>query len=50
MRATIVTAGQTMLPLLFGAVGTALGVAAAFWAVAFGLALGSRVVLRRSPP
>jgi hypothetical protein len=47
VRATIVTAGQTSMPLLFGAVGSALGVAAAFWAVALALVLGSRIVRRR---
>ena len=47
VRATIVTAGQTSLPLLFGAVGSALGVTAAFLSVALALALASRVVLGR---
>jgi len=50
MRATIVTAGQTSMPLLFGAVGSALGVTAAFWAVAVALVLGSRIVRRRRIP
>lgn len=50
VRATIVTAGQTSMPLLFGAVGSALGVAAAFWSVAVALALGSRIVRRRRLP
>jgi len=47
VRATIVTAGQTSMPLLFGAVGSALGVTAAFWSVALALVLGSRIVRRR---
>lgn len=47
MRATIVTTGQTLMPLLFGAVGAALSVSAAFWATALALGLGSRVALRR---
>ena len=47
MRATIVTAGQTSMPLLFGAVGSALGVTAAFWSVALALVLGSRIMRRR---
>jgi MFS family permease len=50
VRATIVTAGQTAMPLLFGAVGSALGVTAAFWAVAVALVLGSRIVRRRRMP
>lgn len=50
VRATIVTAGQTSMPLLFGAVGAALGVTAAFWSVALALVLGSRIVRRRRIP
>ncbi|OGA16429.1 MAG: hypothetical protein A3H32_08325 [Betaproteobacteria bacterium RIFCSPLOWO2_02_FULL_63_19] len=50
MRATIVTTGQTLMPLLFGAVGSVLSVAAAFWATALALGLGSRVALRRRVP
>ena len=50
VRATIVTAGQTSMPLLFGAVGSALGVTAAFWAVALALVLGSRIVRKRRMP
>ena len=50
MRAAIVTTGQTLMPLLFGGVGSALGVAAAFWATALALGLGSRVALRRRRP
>jgi len=50
VRATIVTAGQTSMPLLFGAVGSALSVSAAFLSVAVALALGSRVALRRRTP
>lgn len=50
VRATIVTAGQTLMPLLFGAVGAALGVTAAFWSVAVALVLGSRIVRRRRMP
>lgn len=47
MRATIVTAGQTLMPLMFGALGSALGVAAAFWSTAAALALGSRIARKR---
>jgi predicted MFS family arabinose efflux permease len=47
VRATIVTAGQTSLPLLFGVVGSALGVTAAYLSVALALALGSRMVRKR---
>ena len=50
VRATIVTAGQTSMPLLFGAVGSALGVAAAFLTVALALALSSRMARKRRTP
>lgn len=47
LRATIVTAGQTSLPLIFGAIGSTLGVMTAFGSVALALALGSRMMRRR---
>ena len=50
LRATIVTAGQTLMPLLFGALGSALGVTAAFWSAAVALALGSRIARKRRTP
>lgn len=50
LRATIVTASQTSMPLLFGALGSTLGVAAAFWSVALALVLGSRIARRRKAP
>ena len=47
LRATVVTTSQTTMPLLFGALGSTLGVAPAFWAVAIALAAGSRVARKR---
>ena len=47
LRATIVTTGLGTMPLLFGALGTAFGVAPVFWAVAVVLAAGSQFALRR---
>ncbi len=50
LRATVVTTSQTFMPLLFGALGSTLGVAPAFWAVAIALAAGSRVAKKRRAP
>ncbi|MBI4588931.1 MAG: MFS transporter, partial [Candidatus Rokubacteria bacterium] len=50
IRATVVTTSQTFMPLLFGALGSTLGVAPAFWAVAIALAAGSRVAKKRRTP
>ncbi|HMA06410.1 MAG TPA: MFS transporter [Ramlibacter sp.] len=47
MRTTIVSASQTLFPLLFGALGSALGVAAVFWAGATVLASGGAFARRR---
>ncbi len=47
IRATVVTTSQTLMPLLFGTLGSTLGVAPAFWAVAIALAAGSRVAKKR---
>lgn len=47
IRATVVTTSQTFMPLLFGTLGSTLGVAPAFWAVALTLAAGSRVAKKR---
>lgn len=47
LRAAIVTASQTSMPLLFGALGSALGVGAAFWSVSLALVVGSRIARKR---
>lgn len=50
LRAAIVTTAQTATPLLFGATGTAIGLAYVFWAVAAALVVGSRTARRRYGP
>lgn len=50
MRTTIVSASQTFFPLVFGAVGSALGVSAVFWAGATMLASGGAFARRRAVP
>lgn len=47
VRTSIVSASQTVLPLLFGAVGTAVGVGAVFWTAATLLAAGGAFASRR---
>ena len=47
MRTSIVSASQTLFPLLFGALGSALGVGAVFWAGATVLASGGAFARRR---
>ena len=47
VRSTITSASQTLLPLLFGALGTALGVLAVFWIGAVLLAAGGVFAGRR---
>lgn len=47
LRTTFVSASQTAMPLLFGAVGSALGVGAVFWAAATLLAAGGAFASRR---
>jgi MFS family permease len=47
IRAAVVTTSQTIMPLLFGALGSTVGVAPAFWAVAVALAAGSREARKR---
>ncbi len=49
LRAAVVTTSQTAMPLLFGAVGSTLGVGPVFWAVAVALTAGSQVARRRPP-
>ncbi|MDA7419004.1 MFS transporter [Xenophilus arseniciresistens] len=47
LRSTITSASQTFLPMLFGALGTAVGMAAVFWAVSALLAAGGAFAIRR---
>jgi MFS family permease len=49
LRAAIVTLSHTVMPLLFGALGTAAGITSAFWVVAAALAVGGRVATTRPP-
>jgi MFS family permease len=41
LRTTLINTSQTVMPLVFGAVGTALGMAPIFFAIAAGLLVGS---------
>jgi hypothetical protein len=47
IRTTIVSASQTLFPLVFGALGSAVGVGAVFWAGATVLASGGEFARRR---
>jgi predicted MFS family arabinose efflux permease len=47
MRTTMINASQTFMPLAFGAIGTALGMAPILWTMAGALAAGSWLALRR---
>ncbi|MEO8144461.1 MAG: MFS transporter [Betaproteobacteria bacterium] len=47
MRTTMINASQTFMPLAFGAVGTALGMAPILWAMAGALLLGSFLANKR---
>jgi predicted MFS family arabinose efflux permease len=47
MRTTVINASQTFLPLAFGAVGTALGMAPILWTMAVALLLGSFLASKR---
>jgi predicted MFS family arabinose efflux permease len=49
LRAAVVTTSQTVMPLLFGAIGAAVGATSVFWAVAAALIVGSRAARRRRP-
>lgn len=49
VRSTITSMSQTLLPLLFGAVGTAVGMVPMFWTAATVLASGSAYAGRRRP-
>jgi MFS family permease len=50
LRAAITSLGQTVLPLAFGAFGTALGMLPLFWAAAALLGLGGGYAARRRQP
>ena len=50
IRTCMVSASQTFFPLVFGAVGAALGVAAVFWAGATVLASGGAFARRLGDP
>lgn len=47
LRTTIINTGQVAMPIFFGAMGTAFGVAPVYWAVAFVLAAGGKFAYRR---
>ena len=47
LRAATVTMSQTIMPLMFGALGAAAGITTVFWAVAAALTVGSRVTRKR---
>lgn len=47
VRSTITSASQTVLPMLFGALGSALGVVVVFWAASALLAFGGAFATRR---
>lgn len=53
LRTTLINASQTVMPLLFGAVGTAFGMTPLFWAMAacmLGSSVFARQVGKRHPP
>jgi MFS family permease len=50
IRSTVITTGQTLMPLLYGALGAVVGFPVVFWTVAVALAAGSRVARRRRRP
>lgn len=50
IRSTVITTGQTLMPLLYGALGSVVGFPAVFWTVAVALAAGSRIARRRRRP
>ena len=47
VRQMVITTGQTVMPLLFGALGSALGVRIVFWTVALAVIVGSRAAKKR---
>ena len=47
MRTTVINTSQTFLPLAFGAVGTALGMAPILWTMAVALLVGSWLASKR---
>ena len=50
IRSTVITTGQTAMPLLYGALGAAVGFPVVFWTVAVALAAGSQFARRRRRP
>jgi len=50
IRSTVITTGQTVMPLLYGALGSVVGFPVVFWMVAVALAAGSRIARRRRRP
>lgn len=50
LRFTVNYMSQTLMPIVYGALGTALGIVPVFWAVALGLVAGSRVAKKRPNP
>ncbi len=46
LRSMVMNASSTLMPLTFGAAGTALGAASLFWLVGAAVAAGSRLVRR----
>lgn len=50
IRSTVITTGQTIMPLLYGALGTAVGFPVVFWSVGVALAAGSHVARKRRKP
>jgi MFS family permease len=47
IRSTVITTGQTVMPLVYGALGTAVGFPVVFWTVAVALAAGSQIARKR---
>jgi dipeptide/tripeptide permease len=46
MRLMVINASSVAMPMLFGAAGTVVGIAAVFWTVAAMVGAGSRLALR----
>jgi MFS-type transporter involved in bile tolerance (Atg22 family) len=50
LRSMAINASSTLMPLLFGAAGAALGAASLFWMMGAAVALGSQFARRIAPP
>ena len=50
IRSTVITTGQTLMPLLYGALGSLVGFPLVFWTVAVALAAGSQFARKRRKP